>query len=80
MPEIKLKATTIELGELDARLPELLERLDRGEEVILAREGAEVRRIRTFADSRKRVLGTWSGLLKISDDFDDPLPEFEEYT
>lgn len=28
---------------------------------------------------KKRKAGLWKGLIKISDDFDDPLDDFEEY-
>ena len=30
-------------------------------------------------NKKKRKAGLWKGLIKISDDFDEPLDDFEEY-
>lgn len=78
MPEIDQSVVTVDIAELDERLPELLRHLKRGEEVRLCRSGVEIRRLRRSSDLAKRTLGTWSGLVKISEDFDDPMPDFED--
>ncbi len=57
-----------------AHLQDLLEFVRQGHEVLIA-EGDDVfARIAPVA-RRKRILGLSRGLIKMSDDFDDPLPD-----
>lgn len=62
-------------------LPELCERVAHGEDVILTRGGRPVSRI-TGLDAPvrtgKRRLGQLRGLATISDNVNDPMPDFEE--
>lgn len=61
----------------------LLAAAERGEEVFIAsKDGAKTYRLIVSELGEPRVwrqLGTARGLFTISDDFDDPLPEFDEY-
>lgn len=58
------------------RLSQLLERVARGEEIIIAKAGKPVARLIGFrGEDRDRTGGQWKGRVRIGDDFDDPLPE-----
>lgn len=67
--------------EAKTHLSRLLERVEAGERIVIARAGKPVA-ILTPAEERPpdRVPGLDKGLIVIHDDFDDPLPEFEEYS
>ena len=71
----------VPLDEAQRRLPDLLDAAARGEEVVISRgDGADVRLVPVPPpDLRPRKAGSMKGLIHISDDFDDPLPEFEPY-
>ena len=57
-------------------LSQLLERVENGEEIIIARAGKPVARLTGLrGDDRTRKGGQWKGLAAIGDDFDEPLPE-----
>jgi prevent-host-death family protein len=59
-----------------ARLPELIERAARGEEIVLSRAGKPRARLVPLDTSRKalRVPGKGKGRFQIARDFDEPLP------
>jgi antitoxin (DNA-binding transcriptional repressor) of toxin-antitoxin stability system len=57
--------------------------VQRGEEIIIARDGEPIARLVPLRTAVKRVLGADRGLVKVADDFDAPLPpellaEFEK--
>lgn len=59
-------------------LSRLLERVEAGEEITLARAGRPVAKLVPYEARREpRKLGGWKGKVWISPDFDAPLPEFE---
>lgn len=69
-----MKVTNIH--EAKTHLSKLLERVARGEEVIIARAGKPVARLIRYAPpEQRRKGGQWRGLVHIGDDFDDPLPD-----
>lgn len=71
----------VNLKEAETRLAELIEEVLRGEEVVITRsDGASFKIVplRTVGASPK--FGSPKGLVRISDDFDEPLEDFEEYT
>jgi|GEM_PF-6483913 len=80
MPGLGEQAASVKVGDVDSRLPELLDRLDHGENVRLVGAGVSDRLLRRSRGSEKRTLGNWSGLIQVADDFDAPLAEFEEYS
>lgn len=52
-----------------------------GEEVIITRNGEDtVKLIPVPKESKRNWIGMYEGQITIQDDFDDPLPEFEEYS
>jgi prevent-host-death family protein len=76
-PPSKVTArTTINVAEAKARLPELIERAARGEEIVLSRAGKPQARLVPLENPRKalRVPGKGKGRFRMSRDFDAPLP------
>lgn len=70
----------IDLKEAEARLSELAEEAVRGEEVILIREdGASFRLLPVASGGPRPKFGSAKGLIAMSEDFDEPLEDFEEY-
>ena len=73
--------TIVNVHEAKTHLSKLLLRAECGEEIIIARAGKPVVRLALMEEGpKKRVPGLDRGLVIIHPDFDDPLPEFEEYT
>lgn len=67
------------MHEAKTRLSELVRMVEAGEKVVLARNGKPVAEIVPAEPPKKRVGGFWKGKVWTSPDFDEPLPEFEEY-
>lgn len=67
--------TTLNVHEAKTHLSRLLARVEKGEEVIIARAGRPVARLIPFAQRGKRTLGLDSGAGFIAPDFDAPLPD-----
>ena len=66
----------IPLRQAMARLSELLDRAQSGEEVVISRHGKAVAKLVGYAPKRaKRRLGILRGKIKFRKDWDDPLPE-----
>ena len=67
---------TVQLHEAKARLSELVDRVQSGEEVVISRHGRPVARLLGFAPKRaRRRLGVQRGQIKFRKGWDDPLPE-----
>lgn len=63
------------IHEAKSRLSQLIEKAERGEEVIIARAGKPVAKIVPYdAKAKTRRGGQWRGKIRIADDFDE-LPE-----
>jgi prevent-host-death family protein len=56
------------------KLSQLAERAARGEEIVIARSGRPLARLVPLAGRRQRKLGLGNGLIRIGENFDDPLP------
>lgn len=66
----------ISIEELAARLPGLIEQIRNGDEVVINEGGQAIARVVPVRHERKpRQPGGAKGLIHISDDFNDPLPE-----
>jgi prevent-host-death family protein len=65
---------TVNVHEAKTHLSKLLERVEAGEEVIIARAGEPVARLIPFARPGRRTLGLDAGQGSIAPDFDAPLP------
>ena len=67
---------TVNVHEAKTHLSRLLDRVSRGEEIIIAKAGRPVARLVAVEERPvRRVPGSASGLVVVGDDFDDPLPE-----
>ncbi|MBD2604815.1 type II toxin-antitoxin system Phd/YefM family antitoxin [Scytonema hofmannii FACHB-248] len=70
----------INLQEAETRLAELIEEVASGEEVIITRsDGSAFKIVPITASAPRPKFGSAKGLVKIADDFDEPLPDFEDY-
>ena len=65
---------SVNIAEAKARLPELVERAARGEDIIIARNGRPRARLVALVRPPRRVFGRGAGLWKITGDFNAPLP------
>ena len=71
-----MMSTTVNVHEAKTTFSKLLERVRRGEEVIVAKAGKPVARLVPFESPRpERRPGSASGMIEIPLDFDAPLPE-----
>lgn len=72
--------TTVNVREAKTHFSKLLERVAAGERIIIAKAGKPVAQLVPLQwKPTRRITGIDKGLVLIHDDFDDPLPEFEEY-
>mgnify|MGYP001585359469 CR=1 FL=1 len=66
----------VNIHEAKTHLSRLLERVEHGDEVIIARAGKPIARLLPFAaPNRAPVLGGDQGQFIVPDDFDAPLPD-----
>jgi len=59
--------------------PELLKLIQQGEEIILLQHNNPIAKIIPLAPKTKRRLGSATGLFKMSDNFNEPLSDFNDY-
>ena len=72
--------TTVNVHEAKTHLSKLLERVAAGERIIIAKAGKPVAILDRYQPAgMKRLLGIDKGRVFVHEDWDDPLPEFEEY-
>jgi prevent-host-death family protein len=66
---------TVSMQAARAQLSSLVEEAAAGNEIIISKAGkARARLVPLAKQARKRKPGMWKGLIKIHDNFDDPLP------
>lgn len=65
------------MHEAKSTLSRLVEEAEAGEEILIARAGKPVVRL-VPVRQRKRRLGRWKGRVRMSPDFDAPLPPDEQ--
>ncbi len=68
----------IDINQAKQRLIELIEQAIGGDEVIITKSGQPIVKIVAIT-KHKRHFGSASGLIKMTDDFDEPLEGFQEY-
>ncbi|HTX75436.1 MAG TPA: type II toxin-antitoxin system Phd/YefM family antitoxin [Terracidiphilus sp.] len=69
-------ATTVNIFEAKTHLSKLIEQVERGGEVIIARAGKPVARLTRLEPEKKPIVfGLLKGKIHVADDFDAPLPE-----
>jgi prevent-host-death family protein len=71
--------TTVTADEAEAQIRDLLARVERGEEVVIERNGRPIARLAPSPGSvpGRRKLGWARGLVWVSDDFDAPMTDEE---
>jgi prevent-host-death family protein len=73
--------SVITIHEAKAKLSELIEKVLRGEEVIIAKRDKPLIRLVPFAEGGSaRRIGTAKGRIRIHEDFDSLPDGFDEYT
>jgi len=75
-----VKMQNIELNQAKECLPELIEQTVTGNEVIITQNGEPIVKLVAIGKPKKRRrFGSARNLIKIHDDFDEPLEDFQEY-
>jgi prevent-host-death family protein len=66
----------VNMHEAKTHLSRLVERVERGEEIVIGRAGKPVAKLVPYTAQRPKRsgYGAWKGRVWIADDFDDPLP------
>lgn len=73
---MKTAVRQVNVHEAKTHLSRLLDEVEAGAEIIVARAGKPVAKLVALPAARKlRVLGALKGKIWIADDFDDPLPD-----
>jgi prevent-host-death family protein len=68
------RSKPVNIADAKARLPELVERAARGEEIVIARNGQPRARLMPLRAAKRRAPGRGAGRWKFSGDFNEPLP------
>lgn len=68
------RRAAVNIADAKARLPELVERASRGEEIVIARNGRPRARLVPLPAPKQRVPGRGAGKWKIDGDLNAPLP------
>jgi prevent-host-death family protein len=72
---MRTAAPQINIHEAKTNLSRLLERVEQGEEIVIARGGRPIARLIPFtAELTPRQPGALQGRIRVPDDFDAPLP------
>ena len=75
--------STLSIADVQARLPELVDQLLSGEEVLITRDGRAVARLMSTdrqTTKQPRLLGQMAGsVVSMAPNFDSPLDDFKEY-
>jgi prevent-host-death family protein len=65
----------VNVHEAKTQLSRLLERVERGEQIVIARAGKPVATLVPYKGVIRRVPGAWKGRVRIAEDFDELPPE-----
>ena len=72
--------TVVNMHDAKSSLSRLVRRAAAGEEILIARDGQPVALLTRIPDrARKHPLGIFKGKIRLTSDFDEPLPEFAAY-
>ena len=70
----------VSVYEAKSKLSQMINRALEGEEVVITRNGVEVVKLAPVQKKKQDWIGMYDGQIKIHDNFDDPLEEFEYFT
>lgn len=68
----------VSVYEAKSKLSQMINKALEGEEVVITRNGEDTVRL-TPVPKKRNWIGMYDGQIKIHDDFDDTLSEFEDY-
>jgi prevent-host-death family protein len=72
-------SSKVNIHEAKTHLSRLLERVQAGEEIVIAKAGRPIAVLSPYCEaSQRQPWGLGKGKVVIHDNFDDPLPEWEE--
>ena len=72
--------TKVNLDIVQKQLPRLIEDVVLGDHIIIMRGNEPVAQLLPISKSKpKPIFGSAKGLIRVADDFDDPLDDFAEY-
>ena len=66
--------------EAKSKLSQMIKLAQAGEDVVITKNGEDVVRLTPVQKKKGDWIGMYKGQIKIHDNFDDPLEEFEEYS
>ncbi|MCB0871576.1 MAG: type II toxin-antitoxin system prevent-host-death family antitoxin [Solirubrobacterales bacterium] len=69
----------VAIGEAKTNLSKLVEKAERGEEVVIRRGSKPVAKLIRYERPDRVLFGALKGKIKIGEGFEDPLSEFDEY-
>jgi prevent-host-death family protein len=70
---------TYNIAEAKARFSELVEKALAGDEVVVSRDNKPLLRLVPLTGAKARKPGSARGRVWMSQDFDDPVPDFDKY-
>lgn len=70
----------VDIEEAGTRLEDLVEQASRGEDIVITKNDLPLARLCSARSKRQRQFGSIKGEIWMSDDFDEPLDDFREYT
>lgn len=74
------KMLNIDINQVKQSFPELVEKTISNGEIVITRGGRPIAKLVPITKTRiERKFGTAKGLIKMSDDFDQPINDFKEY-
>ena len=69
----------VEITQTPSQVRHFIEKVLQGQDVIFMQQDKPLARLAAIKTPKQRPFGIAKGLIKMADDFDDPLPEFAEY-
>ena len=69
----------IDIKQAGIRFENLVEQASRGQEVVITKNDRPLARLCSASGKRQRQFGSIKGAIWMSDDFDEPLEDFQEY-
>ena len=75
-----MKPKEVGVFEAKTHLSELLDKVSQGQVYLISRRGRPVAELRPVAFTDRLEFGCDAGRIRIARDFDEPVPELEEYS
>jgi len=69
----------VSVYEAKSKLSQMINKALEGDEVVITRNGKDVVKLEPVQKKKRNWVGMYEGKIRIHDNFDDPLPEFEDH-